>query len=172
MGWLVRFLSWLGWLLGEEQVPMGGRVIMTNTLEVKHFRGDRLITRRYIINRVITTAFVNALVDAFQAAAYINGWNYHTSGVGTNAEVIADTGLQSEVAEARDAGTQAEGATANIYQSVATHTYAGSFAITEHGLFNASSAGVLMDRTVFPAINVVSGDRIEFTYELTVAAGG
>lgn len=172
MGWLVRLLAWVGRLLGEEQTPMGGRVVMSNTLEVKHFRGDRLLTRRYIINRVITTAFVNALVDAFQSATYINGWNYHASGVGTNAEVIGDTTLQSEVAEARDAGTQVEGATANIYRSVATHTYAGSFAITEHGLLNASSGGVLMDRTVFPAINVLAGDRIEFTYELTVAAGG
>jgi len=43
--------------------------------------------------------------------------------------------------------------------------------VTEHGLFNASSAGTLMDRTVFSAINVVNGDSIQFTYELTATAG-
>jgi hypothetical protein len=29
-----------------------------------------------------------------------------------------------------------------------------------------------MDRSEFAAINVVNGDAIEFTYELTVSAGG
>lgn len=147
-------------------------VVFKTQLDVKHIRDGKVLAKRQVLNKVITTAFVNLLVDAFQAAAYINGWNYHASGVGTNAEVIGDTVLQSAIAEARDAGTQEEGATANIYKSVATHTYAGTFAVTEHGLFNAASGGTLMDRTVFAAINVVSGDRIEFTYQLTVAAGG
>jgi hypothetical protein len=147
-------------------------MVFKTELVVKHYRRDKLLTRRVVLNRVITTVFVNALVDAFQVATFINSFNFHASGTGTNAEVIADTGLQSPIAEARDAGTQGEGGAPNVYQTIATHTYAGSFAVTEHGLFNASSAGILVDRTVFAAVNVVAGDRIEFTYNLTVAAGG
>jgi len=30
----------------------------------------------------------------------------------------------------------------------------------------------LLDRTLFSAVNVVNGDSIEFTYTLTVTAGG
>ena len=45
-------------------------------------------------------------------------------------------------------------------------------AITEHGLFNVESGvPVLMDRTKFDAINVVSGNQIEFTFEGSFAAG-
>ena len=72
----------------------------------------------------------------------------------------------------RVVGTQEEGATANIYKSVATISYSGSYAITEHGLFNASSGGALMDRTKFPAINVISGDSIQFSFQITFSSGG
>jgi hypothetical protein len=48
-----------------------------------------------------------------------------------------------------------------------------TLAITEHGLFSAASGtDELMDRTLFSAINVVSGDTITPTYNLTCTAGG
>jgi len=58
------------------------------------------------------------------------------------------------------------------YVSVGTISYTTTKAITEHGLFNTADSTVLMDRTVFSAINVVDGDSIQFTYTLTVTAGG
>jgi hypothetical protein len=54
-------------------------------------------------------------------------------------------------------------------------TYDGTGgAITEHGLFSQTRAGggTLMDRSKFAAINVVATDSIQFTYELTLTAGG
>lgn len=56
--------------------------------------------------------------------------------------------------------------------SVGTIAFTNTFAITEWGLFSASSSGTMWDRRVFSAINVVSGDSIQFTYVLTVASGG
>ena len=120
----------------------------------------------------VTTAFVDAIVNALQNSGDFELYKYHDSGTGTNVEAAADTALQTPTGEARDTGTQIEGATANIYKSVAINTYAGSFAITEHGLFNLAAGGTLMDRSVFTALNVASGDQIEFTYQLTCAAGG
>lgn len=99
-------------------------------------------------------------------------FKYHDSGTGTVAEAIGDTGLGTPCGEARDVGTQEEGATAVIYKSVATHTYAGAFAITEHGLFNASSGVTLMDRSKFAAVNVTATEKIAFDYQLSVVAGG
>ncbi|MFQ5435376.1 MAG: hypothetical protein ACE5FD_10915 [Anaerolineae bacterium] len=123
--------------------------------------------------RVITTAFVNYLVDSLQStqADWVN-FKYHDSGVGTTAENVADTGIETTDGESRATGTQTEGASANIYKSVGTINYTTTKAITEHGLFNATTAGTLMDRTVFSAINVVNGDSIEHTYQLTVNSGG
>ena len=46
--------------------------------------------------------------------------------------------------------------------------------MVEHGLFDqaANSGGVLFDRSVFAAVNVVaSADSLQATYELTLTAG-
>lgn len=122
--------------------------------------------------RVITTAFVTFVVDQLQTETSVFGdFKFHDSGVGTTAENITDTGIETTDAESRSTGTQTESA-ANAYRSVGTISYTTTKAITEHGLFNDATTGTLMDRTVFAAINVVNGDSIQFTYTLTLSAGG
>src|ERR1043165_6514338 len=120
-------------------------VRVSTLLEAVHLRRARLwklplpwhrrLSPRQVLNRAVTTVFVNLLVDALEANTNLSNWKYHASGTGTNAESAADTSLQTAIAEARDTGTQVDGASANIYKSVATHTYAGTYAVTEHGLF-------------------------------------
>jgi hypothetical protein len=123
--------------------------------------------------KVVTTAFVNFMVDQLQAeTAEWGDFKFHDSGVGVTAENVTDTDIETTDAEARATGNQGEGASANIYQSVGTISYTTTKAITEHGLFSIATGGTLMDRTVFSAINVVNGDSIQFTYELSCTAGG
>ena len=141
-------------------------------LIARHIRNGKIIGKRIVKNKVVTSAFVNDIVDNLIAeVAAFGDYKFHGSGTGTGAEAAGNTALGTEV-ETRDTGTQIEGASANIYKSVATHTYAATFAITEHGLFNIATVGILMDRTVFTAINVVSGDKIEFTFTITFSSGG
>jgi hypothetical protein len=170
-----KLVKWLIVSLGFG----GGRVRIDTELMCRHLVPDGfggykevLKDRRIRKHQCVTDAYVNFIVDALQAATYINTFKYHDSGTGTGSEVAADTTLGTPCGEARDSGTQVEGTTANVYKSVATHTYAGTFAITEHGLFSASSSGTLMDRTKFSAINVNSGDKIEFTFTITHSSGG
>jgi hypothetical protein len=122
--------------------------------------------------RVVTTAFVSFVVDQLQTETSVFGdFKYHDSGVGVTAEDAADTAIETTDGESRATGTQAE-ASATAYRSVGTVSYTTTKAITEHGLFNDVTAGTLMDRTVFTAVNVVNGDSCSFTYTLTVSAGG
>ena len=79
--------------------------------------------------------------------------------------------METTDSESRVAGSQTEGA-ANVYVSVGTISYTSTKAITEHGLFNASTGPTLLDRSVFSAVNVVSGDSVQYTYSLTVNSGG
>ena len=94
---------------------------------------------------------------------------YHAVGTGNTAEAVGDTTLVTEV-ETRTSGTQAENA-ASIYESVGTITATGARAIVEHGVFSASSAGTLLDRTVFSVLNLETNDSIQCTYRLTLTAG-
>lgn len=122
--------------------------------------------------RVVTTAFVNFVTDQLQTETSVFGdFKFHDSGVGTTAENASDTGIETTDGESRATGTQTESAS-NAYRSVGTISYTTTKAITEHGLFNDASAGTLMDRSVFSAVNVVNGDSIQFTYTLTLTAGG
>ena len=157
-----------------------GRVIrplgiapMTATLSMRVFRDGQVTDLGIVSTHAVTDVFVQALVDALQASvAAFSNYKYHDSGESDTDEEVTDTVLWLPTGEARDTGTQTEGASANVYRSIATHTYAGTFAITEHGLFNAASGGTLMDRSIFTAVDVVTGNSIEFTYQLLCESGG
>lgn len=148
-----------------------GRVRMRATLSAVKIARDGTKTHYGVVSkRLVTRAFVKRLaaqmaVD-FSAA---DEWKWHASGTGSSAEANTETALVTEV-ETREAGTQADvsaGATGN-YRTVATHTYGAAFSIREHGIFNASSAGTMLDRSLFAAITVGTGDSIEFTYDLEI----
>ena len=131
-----------------------------------------MIDHGLVCMRVVTDAFVAFVVDQLQTETSVFGdFKYHDSGVGVTAENVTDTDIETTDGESRATGSQTEGATANIYKSVGTIAYTSTKAITEHMLFNASTGPTGMDRTKFTAINVVNGDSIEFTFELTLTAG-
>lgn len=149
-------------------------------LYISHHKADGEVLDYGLASmRVVTTAGVNFIVDAFQGSVEPEIMRYHGVGVGTNAEASGDTGLQTESTtiinpdSTRATGTLTEGASANIFRSVGTVTFDGTGAITEHGLFSqaATGGGTLLDRSVFSALNVVNLDSIAFTWELTIPAG-
>ena len=166
-------LGLLGWVLGHAYMRVFGAPILLGRLDARLIRKDGSVVDFGTLGfRVVTTAFVSFVVDQLQTETSVFGdFKYHDSGVGTTAENAANTDMETTDGESRATGTQTE-ASATVYQSVGTISYTTTKAITEHGLFNASTSGTLMDRTVFSAINVVNGDSIQFTYSLTVSAGG
>lgn len=129
--------------------------------------------------RVITDAGVGYIVDAYQNSVEMETMKYHGVGTGGTAEAASQTALVTESTTAlnpdstRGTGTTTESA-ANAFQTVGTVTFDGSAAITEHGLFSqaATGGGVMFDRSLFSAINVASGDSIQFTYTCTLTSGG
>lgn len=180
LAWKVRnYLRWqfLMSLIGVYLVVPLGRLFGVLTaygkLEAVLFRADGSVVRYGVLSyRVVTTAFVNFVVDQLQTETSVFGdFKYHDAGVGTTDPAITDTDIETTDGESRATGTQTESA-ANAYQSVGTVSYTTTKAVTEHGLFNASTGPTLMDRSEFAAINVVSGDSIQFTYTLTLTAGG
>jgi hypothetical protein len=158
--------------------------LRTNTafgvLRLRVLRGDGSVEDLGVASmRVVTTAGVGFIVDAFQNLVELENMKFHGLGTGTNAEASSDTALQTELTTAynpdntRATGTTTESA-ANIYRTVGTNTFDASAAVTEHGVLSqaATGGGVLIDRSVFSAVNVVSGDSLESTYDFTINAGG
>jgi hypothetical protein len=155
----------------------GHALIATTTLIARHLSPDGVeLTRREVINRCVTDAYVQDWVDVLCATTAdhdtVIDYKFHGSGTDSSTESSTQTALGAETTEARDTGTQVESTAANIYKSVATHTYASTYSICEHGLFNNDTGGTMMDRTLFTAIDVGSGDSIEFTFTITFTSGG
>ena len=149
-----------------------GIATITGKLEAVLIRADGSMVRYGVLGyRQVTTAFVNFVVDELIAETTEFGdFKFHDSGVGVTGENITDTDIETTDGETRATGTQVED-DADDYQSVGTITYSTTKAITEHGLFNIVTAGILMDRTVFTVINVVDTDSIQFTYTINIPAG-
>ncbi len=177
-----RLANWLRWsqiksLIGVFLInPIArffGLMTAYGKLEVMLIRASGERVRYGVVSyRVITTAFVDFVTDQLQTETSVFGdFKFHDSGVGTTTPAIGDTDIQTTDGESRATGTQTE-SSHNVYVSVGTISYTTTKAITEHGLFNASTGSTLMDRSTFSAINVVSGDSIQFTYSLTISAGG
>ena len=179
LSWRLRtFLNytwrgWIGWHLAKAFSKLAGVMTAVPRLGIRLVRRDGSVVNYGYVYRLVTTAFVNFMVDQLQTETSVWGdFKYHDSGIGTTAAAIGDTDIETSDGEPRATGNQGEGASANIYKSVGTIAYTTTKAITEHGLFNASTGPTLLDRHVFSAINVNNGDSIEFTYELTCTAGG
>jgi len=131
--------------------------------------------------RVVTTAGVNFIVDAFQGIVEPENMKYHGVGTGAGAEAIGNTALTTElttqyqVSNTRPTGSLGELAgNANVFETTATITVSSAVAITEHGIFSqaAVGGGVLLDKTLFAAVNLASGESLQAQYDLTFTAGG
>jgi hypothetical protein len=171
-------LAWLG--LWRGLVHAEG-VLGAARLHATLYRADGTLEHLGLLStRVITDAGVTYLRDDFNNNAQdITLMNFHGCGTGTNAEAAGDTALQTESTTAlnpdntRATGTRSTPAS-NQFRTVGTLTFDGSAAVTEHGILSqsATGGGTLWDRSVFAAINVASGDSIQFTYTLTLSSGG
>jgi hypothetical protein len=172
--------SWLAIKLIRPVARWFGLMTAFGTLEARVRKASgEWVNYGVLSYRVVTNNGVGFIVDAFQNIVELEIMKYHGVGTGNTAEAAADSALVTESTtvlnpdSTRGTGTTTESAS-NAYQTVGTVTFDGSAAIVEHGIFSqaATGGGVLLDRSVFSAINVASGDSIQFTYTLTVTAGG
>lgn len=107
--------------------------------------------------------------------ATVAQFKYLAVGIGTNAAAAGNTALQSEIVDsglARAVATLARVTTTKT-NDTATLTYTwtsntNTKAVTECGIFNAASTGILLGRQVFPAINLVgsNGDQLTLVYSV------
>lgn len=168
------------------------RIAVARFFGLPHFYGQLVLTVKrgngQVVDlglaslRVITTTGVNAIVDAFQNTKELENFKFHGWGTGSGAEAAGNTALGTELTtqyvtdNTRPTGTTEEGASANIYKTVATLSpdSGGTLNITEHGLFDqaATGGGVMLDRDLFTAVPIVAGsDSLQGDEQITFAAG-
>lgn len=165
------------------------RVLAARTLRLPHFYGQLYLTVLRADGRieelglaslrVVTTAGVGFIVDAFQNLTELENLKFHGIGTGAVAEAAGDTALGTELTtQYNPDNTRATGSTtesaANVYRTVGTNTVDAAAAVTEHGVLSqaATGGGTLLDRSVFSVVNLANGDSLQSTYDFTVNSGG
>lgn len=154
---------------------MREKTILHGTVVIKHIRDGKVIDVRAGKNVVtnVGKAEIAGLICADQAASY-TAFDYIAIGTGTTAASDTDTALEAEITSG---GGERQNATGTIVttdttddtaQFEATFNFTSSFAVTEAGLFNASTGGTMLCRKVFDVINVVSGDKLQVTWKIDV----
>jgi hypothetical protein len=154
-----------------------GKLRLKGHVTIEQYRDGALVDRREGHNLVTTVG------EAWMAGALSGDvaspetMKYIGLGTGTDAAATGDTTLGTEITtggadEARATGTQSRVTTTHAndtYQAVGTVTFNSSHAVTEAGLFSATSAGSLFARQVFSAINAISGDTLAITWKVAFA---
>lgn len=117
---------------------------------------------------------VAGLFCSDQAGSH-TAFDYIAVGTGTTAATATQTALITEITNsgmtrATTTGTLVQVNVANdTAQFVKSFSVTGSAAVTESGVLNAASDGVMLCRQTFSAINVANGDTLQITWKVTVA---
>jgi hypothetical protein len=164
---------------GPGEAELEGSAVFATRLRAALIRDGRVVHEYDLGDGVVTHAGVRLLSQdtaVTAGTATLAAMKYHGTGTGTTAATATDTALQTAIGTTATAGTNtnADASPNATVTSVATVSYSGAYAVSEWGLFNSGTlAGATMfDHRVFAAINVVSGDSIQFTYTLTLNSGG
>ncbi len=126
------------------------------------------------VANLITNAGAAGVASRINGSGGEAAFTYLAIGIGATAANVADTALGSEITTgggARAAATASRvttDVTNDTARLVYTWTFTSGFAVTEAGALNASSSGTLLNRQVFTAVNVVSGDSLQVTVDVDV----
>jgi hypothetical protein len=141
---------------------------LKDILIVEHYRNGKKIDERVVENLIVNSG--KAQVSGLIGGVVTGVFSYLALGTGTTAPSSTDTALQSEVVRASSTNTRVTtNVTNDTLQLQATFNFTASYAITEAGIFNASTGGVLLARSTFAALNVANGDSIVITWKVVVS---
>lgn len=112
----------------------------------------------YIISRMVGTA--KAVMS------------HMALGSGTTAAAAGDTALQSQLGSrvSLDSATISGSNNEKVVYVATFGAGAATGAVTEAGIFNASTAGDMLCRTVFAVVNKAADDTMEITWTITLSA--
>ena len=133
------------------------------TIEIKNDKGTVIETRE--VKNLVVDAGLDYIADRMKNNSTV--MSHMAIGTGSTAAAAANTTLGSEAdRNALTSTTVTDNAVAYVASFAAGE---GTGAITEAGIFNASSGGTLLCRTVFSVVNKGASDSMTITWTVTIS---
>ena len=118
------------------------------------------------VNNLVVTTGKNFVASRIKDAT-ASAMSHMAIGTGSTSAAAGDTALGNESARVALTSTTVTNADVAYVSSFGAGT--GTGAITEAGLFNASSSGTLFCRTTFSVVNKGADDSMTITWTVTVS---
>ena len=143
---------------------MNENIKIKGDLLIQLTRDGKIIDEREVKN-VITTTGVNLVATLVSGLG--TAFTHMGIGTGTTAASASDTALETQTGRVTLTSKAVTGGTIAYIGDFPAGTGTGS--ITEAGNFNASSAGTMLNRAVFSAVNKTAADALKITWNVTFA---
>jgi hypothetical protein len=146
----------------QETLKATGLVTITQT----NSAGE--IVKEFQVPNLVVTTGKNHIASKIAATTNSPAAMTHMAiGTGTGTPASGDTALGTQTGRVSLSGSVVS--TNTITYTATFPAGTGDGAITEAGVFNASSGGTMLCRTTFPVVNKASGDTIAVTWVVTVS---
>ena len=149
----------------KENLALSGKLKLILTDSKGNIKEERNIK-----NLIVNTGLGH--ITSRMTAASDGVMSHMALGSGSTAPAAGDTALGSQLGSriALTSATRSGSSNESIIYSAQFAAGAGTGAVTEAGIFNASSSGTMLCRTVFSVVNKAAGDSLQVTWTITLAA--
>ena len=144
----------------KDSIELTGELKLTLTNE----GGD--VTQEMIVPNTVVTAGKGFIASRMNTTT--TTMSHVELGTGTTGANVANTTLETIISGSRTALTSTTHSTNTVVYVVTFPAGTGTGAVTEAGIFNASSGGTMLCRTTFSVINKAAADTLGITWTITV----
>ena len=139
----------------------------TGLVTVVHTNEAGEVLNKFTVKNLVVTTGKNHIAGRIGAVSAPTAMSHMAIGTGTTAPNATDALLGTEGGRVALSATVVSTNTVTYTATFPAGT--GTGAVTEAGVFNASSNGTMLCRTTFSAVNKASGDSIAITWVVTVS---
>lgn len=149
-------------MISEKLAPTGElKIVVTD----KHGKVKEARTEKNLVVTTGLTYIAKRMTDTSQPT----DMSHMAVGTGATAVVIADTALETELVRVALTGAEGVPSTNTIVYTASFGAGTGTGALKEAAVLNAASAGTMLCRTVFAAVNKGADDSITITWTITIS---
>jgi len=145
------------------------KIIATGELKIVVTAPDGTVKHEQEVKNLVVTTGLGFIASRMKDTT-ATAMSHMAIGTNSAAAAAGNTTLGTESARVALASTTPTGAAVAYVATFPAGTPASLTAINEAGLFNASSAGTMLCRTVFSVVNKDAGDTMSITWTVTMAA--
>lgn len=144
---------------------------LAGELEIILFDKNGLVKHSETVENLVVNTGLAFIISRMVGTAK-NVMSYMAVGSGSTAAAAGDTALGSQLGSrvALDSSTISGSNNEKVIYVTTFGAGAGTGAITEAGIFNASSSGDMLCRTVFSVVNKAAEDTMVITWTITLSA--